>query len=115
MNCMAATSTVQVKTGWWPGPDLRVWYTGRGTPARCAFSWRRFLQTPDSSRIFESDCDEVLVCRSLRAISAAACSACRSVGKYPGLSKISPLKFTAALNFGAWSGPSLIHEYEGIL
>jgi len=46
----------------------------------------------------------------LRATSAAACSASLRVEQKVGLSKVSPLKLTVALNRGAWSGPSLIHE-----
>lgn len=37
----------------------------------------------------------------LRATSAAACSACLRVEQKLGLSKVSPLKFTVALNRGA--------------
>jgi hypothetical protein len=50
-----------------------------------------------------------------RATSAAACSACLRVEQKVGLSKVSPLKFTVALNRGAWSGPSRMHEYDGRL
>lgn len=38
---------------------------------------------------------------SLSATSAAACSACRKVEQKTGLSNVSPLKFTVALNRGA--------------
>lgn len=37
----------------------------------------------------------------LRATSAAACSACLKVEQKEGLSKVSPLKLTVALNRGA--------------
>ncbi|RWV79968.1 hypothetical protein GW17_00058830, partial [Ensete ventricosum] len=53
--------------------------------------------------------------RALSATSAAECSACRSVVQKLGLSNNSPLKFTAALNLGAWSGPSRMHVYDGKL
>lgn len=53
--------------------------------------------------------------RELSATSAAECSACLSVVQKLGLSKTSPLKLTVALNLGAWSGPSLIHVYDGRL
>ena len=46
----------------------------------------------------------------LNATSAAACSACLRVEQNVGLSKVSPLKLTVALNRGAWSGPSRMHE-----
>lgn len=36
-----------------------------------------------------------------KAISAAACSACLRVEQKVGLSKVSPLKLTVALNLGA--------------
>lgn len=55
-------------------------------------------------------CDSVL-----RATSAAACSACLKVEQNFGLSKNSPSKFTFTLNRGAWSGPSLMLEYDGKL
>lgn len=33
VKLMPASSTVQVKTGTWPGPDLTVVYTGSFSPA----------------------------------------------------------------------------------
>lgn len=32
VNVIPANSTVPVNTGWWPRPDLKVVYRGRGAP-----------------------------------------------------------------------------------
>jgi hypothetical protein len=53
---------------------------------------RTFAASKDEGPLFDN---------SLSATSAAACSACRKVEQNVGLSNISPLKFTVALNRGA--------------
>ena len=49
MNLLPPTSTMHLKSGRCFGPDLIVVYTGRETPALCAVSCSKFLQTPVSS------------------------------------------------------------------
>lgn len=49
VNVISANSTVPVKTGKWPRPDLNVVYWGNGAPTLCAISCKRFLYTPVSS------------------------------------------------------------------
>lgn len=44
-----ASSTLEAKTGEWPGPERTVVYAGSFSPARCAVSCSRFLYTPVSS------------------------------------------------------------------
>ena len=39
------TNTVDLKTGSWDGPSFRVWYSGVGRPAFCAYSCSRLLNT----------------------------------------------------------------------
>lgn len=139
-----ASSTVDENTGECPGPDLTVVYTGSFSPALCAVSCSKFLYTPVSSYTTKSHTTSQIIFinqddddeqernnltstravreeegprreRRARATSAAACSACRSVVQLDGPSKVSPLKVTVALNRGAWSGPSLVHTYDGRL
>lgn len=49
VNVTPANSTVQVKTGWCPRPDLKVVYAGNDAPTLCETSCKRFLYTPVSS------------------------------------------------------------------
>ena len=49
VNMIPANSTVPVKTGKCPNPDLNVKYWGNGAPTLCAISCKRFLYTPVSS------------------------------------------------------------------
>lgn len=43
VNVIPANSTVPVKTGRCPRPDLNVVYCGNGAPTLCAISCKRFL------------------------------------------------------------------------
>lgn len=43
VNVIPASSTIPVKTGKCPKPDLKVVYWGKGAPTLCAISCRRFL------------------------------------------------------------------------
>lgn len=49
VNVQPANSTVQVKTGKCPRPDLEVVYVGKDAPTLCETSCNRFLYTPVSS------------------------------------------------------------------
>lgn len=43
VNVIPANSTIPVKTGRCPRPDLNVVYCGNGAPTLCAISCKRFL------------------------------------------------------------------------
>lgn len=43
VNITPANSTVPVKTGRWPRPDLKVVYAGKDDPTLCETSCKRFL------------------------------------------------------------------------
>lgn len=43
VKVIPASSTIPVKMGWCPSPDLKVVYWGNGAPTLCAISCKRFL------------------------------------------------------------------------
>lgn len=80
VNIQPANSTVQVKTGKCPSPDLNVVYVGKDAPTLCETSCKRFLYTPVSSSILAAkELEGPRHASSLRATSAAECSACLNV------------------------------------
>lgn len=83
--------------------NAKVFHTRHATDFHIIMLENQFLEgSTEPTRTFAaSDDDGPLFDSSLSATSAAACSASRRVEQKAGLSNVSPLKLTVALNRGA--------------